>query len=96
MLKSTHNQLLLLIMCFIQLCLFVANGEEDDDSDINDSSSTPAVVMGIIAGIAIIALIVILIAFCLRYVANYILLFCYHTVQKFNRGNFDELYNCRF
>ena len=55
--------------------------------------------MGIIAGIAIIALIVIgviLIAFCLRYVASYILLFCDHTVEKFNGGKFHELYNCRF
>ena len=50
------------------------SGNRSDGDDKDDSSSTPTIVIGIIAGIAIISLIVIgviLTTFYLRYVATY-------------------------
>ena len=64
--------------------LLVSENESVTDSscsDSDDSSSIPTIAMGIIAGIAIIALIVIgviLMAFHLKYVCNYIIILHHH------------------
>ena len=76
--------IVLIVLCWLYDYLVVSENEpvtdnsHSDDDDSDDSSSIPTIVLGIIAGIAIITLIVIgviLIAFCLRYICSYNLLY---------------------